>query len=352
MSAQDVSPTIRTKDLFRSIDVGFINRRLCLTTLPADARNRYAANVVPGDHHHIRVINDLLLVTKLLDYCDFINAPTLVQALEAAQARSLFRSTELFAACPDVYAAPRVQQTVLPSLDFGKPVYAVYHTNHLVSDTGRMILAQGTDDGLGESIIGVLHNKTSHFEIEPLVIGAPWLDHPRNGDNLADLQCLGYDFGEILPEDIEQFSQMQSVKVQDPNEWMSIMSRLPEREIKQRFATLLGEPTKRDWGGEFNDHFSANVTIGGQRKTGAFLFKRPADFREMTLDMCGTRADQIYRLANSGAGVSIVQHCHLIGEVVRATLRNMVIYPGGQSRKYGFIDGQATYRILKAYSLV
>jgi hypothetical protein len=100
-----------------------------------------------------------------------------------------------------------------------------------------------------------------------------------------------------------------------------------------------------------NDHFSSNLLVGGQRKTAAFLLKGPTTFREMTLEMCGKRADQIYRLANSGADVSIVQHSHLIGEVVRATLRKMTVYPGGQC-EYCFIDGQATYRILKAYSLL
>jgi hypothetical protein len=71
----------------------------------------------------------------------------------------------------------------------------------------------------------------------------------------------------------------------------------------------------------------------------------------MTLEMCGAKADQIHRLVRSGADVSIVQHCHLIGEVVRETLRNLTVRPG-QLRKYCLIDGQATYRILKAYSLL
>ena len=71
----------------------------------------------------------------------------------------------------------------------------------------------------------------------------------------------------------------------------------------------------------------------------------------MTLDMCGKRADQIHRVVDSDADVSIVQHSHLIGAVVRRTLRNLTVYPGGNRRKYCLIDGQATYRILKAYSL-
>lgn len=68
--------------------------------------------------------------------------------------------------------------------------------------------------------------------------------------------------------------------------------------------------------------------------------------------MATAKADQIHRLVKSGADVSIVQHCHLIGEVVRETLRNFTVRPGGGLRKYCLIDGQATYRILKAYSLL
>src|SRR5262249_2088759 len=132
---------------------------------------------------------------------------------------------------------------------------------------------------------------------------------------------------------------------------LSVMRKQSEVEVKNAFANLLAETPKKDWGGETNDHLSANVSIGGKRKTAAFLFKGPASFREMTLDMCGKRADQIYRLVNSGGDISVVQHCHQIGEAVRATLRSMVFYPG-RPRKYCLIDGQATFRILKAYSLL
>jgi hypothetical protein len=214
-----------------------------------------------------------------------------------------------------------------------------------------MTLAEGSKAGYVESIVGLLHNKLDRFEIEPLVIGAPWFDHPRNGDDSGALMWMGRSFGEILPEDVDQFSRMKEVQLATADEWLSVMRSLSEAAIKNAFGRLLAEPTKKDWGGEANDHFSSNVSIRGNRKTAAFLLKGPAIFREMTLEMCGKRADQIYRLANSGAEISVVQHCHLIGEVVRTTLRNMTFYPG-RPRKYCLIDGPATYRILKAYSLL
>lgn len=237
------------------------------------------------------------------------------------------------------------------NIDFGKPVRIAYHTEHLVSSTGRMTLAAGAKEGYVESIVGLLHNKPDRFEIEPLVIGAPWFDHPRNGDETGELMWLGRVHGEILPEDIEQFSKMKDVQAENATEWIDVMRTVPEKRIKESFAGLLNEPTKKDWGGEENDHFSGNVSVGGRRRTAAFLLKGPSDFREMTLDMCGKRADQIHRLVKSGADISIVQHAHLIGTVVRETLRNLTVYPG-KERKYCLIDGQATYRILKAYSLL
>ena len=237
-------------------------------------------------------------------------------------------------------------------LEFEKPVVIAYHTSHIVSDTGRMVLAKGSRDGYLNSIVGLLHVRNDRFEIEPLVIGQPWFDHPRNGKDGAALMWLGRDFGEILPEDIDQFSKMRGVEVVSKDEWMAAMRDVPEVIVKEAIAKLLSEPIKKDWGGEPNDHFSGNVSVQGHRRTAAFLLKGPSKFRELTLDMCGRRADQIHRMVDSGAEVCIVQHAHLIGATVRRTLRTETIRPGGSRRKYCFIDGQATYRILKGYSLL
>jgi hypothetical protein len=356
VSIDQVPPSLRVDDLFHHIDMGFLNRRLCLSALPVPARSWYIDNQKPGSDHMTVLSNDHLLVTVLLDTCDAVAAPTLTQALALANPRQLFRSTERLAACPELYEAVRVDHAVELDIDFSKPVRLCYHTEHLVSSTGKMTLEEGYPGGFVQAIVGVLHNKPDRFEIEPLVMGAPAFDHPRNSrdrnrDDLSYLMYIGRDFGEILAEDIDQFSMMKEIKIANADEWISVMRVLPEAAVKKGMASLLAEPTKKDWGGEANDHFSANVSLLGRRKTAAFLLKGPAQFREMTLDICGHRADQIHRLVDSGADISIVQHCHQIGEIVRRTLRALTVYPG-QPRKYCLIDGQATYRILKAYSLL
>jgi hypothetical protein len=295
--------------------------------------------------------NDHLLVAMLIDVCEAFKAPTLLEALHNPKQRQTFCSTERLHSCKDVNKKNyRVKQKVKIDIDFGKPIFVEYHTEHIVSSTGKMTLTSGYREGYTESIIGLVHDRPDRFEIQPIVMGAPWLDHPRNG-KYEGLMWLGPNHGEILPEDIDQFSKMKDIEVGSTSEWMHVMKSKSEEYIKEAFASLLNEPTKKDWGGEQNDHFSGSVSIGGRRKTAAFLLKGPTLFREMTMDMCGARADQIHRLASSGADISIVQNAHMIGSAVRTTLRALIVHPG-YPRKYCVIDGQDTYRILKAYDLI
>ena len=352
MTAHDISPKLRRKEKFHHIDMGFLNRRLCLGALSPPFRQEFIDRQKPGSDHMTVLANDHLLVTMLLDSCEAAGVPTLMEALTLNELTHMFRSTEKLSACPEIYNSERVCHLVELQFDYGKPVTIAYHTSHVVSSTGKMILADGAEKGRINSIVGLLHNKHNKFEIEPLVIGQPWFDHWRNGKDSNVLMFHGRDFGELLPEDIEEFSRLSDVELQGKEEWLCAMRSLPESKVKQAFADLLSEPSKSDWGGEENDHYSGNVTVDGRRRTAAFLFKGPSDYREMTLDMCGRRADQVHRLVKSGAEISIVQNAHLIGSVVRDTLRYFTIYPGASQRKYCLIDGLATYRILKAYQFL
>ncbi len=352
MSAYDVPEDLRTKDEFHHIDMGFLNRRLCISALVPEARRIFLERQKPGTDHMTALSNDHLLVTLLLDCLEANAIPTLLKALTLGKPRHLFRSTERLAPCLDIYDAARVCHAVELDLDFGKPVVISYHTNHLVSDTGKMTLHEGTSEARIHSIVGILHDKTDRFEIEPMVIGQPSLDHWKNDGDGRFLMFFGGEFGEIFPEDIDQFSRMRDVEIESTNEWKNAMKNLPESKVKEAIAGRLLELPKKDWGGESDDHFSGNVEVRGRRRTAAFLLKGPTQFREMTLEMCGKRADQIHRMVDTGADISVVQHSHQIGPVVRRTLRTLTVQPGGSQRKYCLIDGQATYRILKAYSLL
>ena len=352
MTVLAISEEVRAKDKFHHIDMGFLNSRLCIGFLPPEMRQYFSENQNSGQDHLAKFNNYHLLVTMVLDCCEILDAPTLLKALTLGEPCHLFRSTERLAPCSEIYDAARVCHAVELDFDFGKPVVIEYNTCHIVSDTCKMVLSKGSTEGYMNSLVGRLHNKPNRFEIESMVMGQPWFDHPRNGEDSSHLMWLGRSFGEILPEDIDQFSRMREVEVKNADEWMSAMRVLSETKVKEAIASLLAEPTKNDWGGEADDHFSANVSVQGQRRTAAFLLKGPTHFREMTLEMCGRRADQIHRMVDSNADVSIIQHSHQIGTVVRRTLRELTIRPGNSRRKYCLIDGLATYRILKAYSLV
>ncbi|WP_224824775.1 hypothetical protein [Cognatishimia sp. MH4019] len=351
MSIENTPKDIRTADFFHHIDMGFLNRRLAISAL-GPLRDQYLERVQPGSDHMTVLRNDHLLVTMLIDVFTKVGVPTLAEALTIGRPKSSFMSIERLEGCPEIYTEKRVSHEVHLEIDVGKPVSLSYHTTHMVADTGTMTLSEGYQKGYYQAVIGVLHDKVDRFEIEPIVIGAPWLDHPRNyEDGDKDVMWYGQLFGELLPEDIEEFSKLRETKVESADEWMSVMRKTPEEHVKQSIANLLKEPTKADWGGEENDHFSANATVGGRRRTAAFLLKGPTKFQEMTPAMCGKNGDQIYRLVRVGADISVVQHSHLIGTAVRETLKSMVVQPG-RSGKFCLMDGQATYRLLKAYDLL
>jgi hypothetical protein len=349
MSAQEIPEKYRLADFFSHIDMGFLNRRLAISAL-GPIRDDFLQRQRPGEDHMTVLANDHLLVTMLIDICSEIKAPTLAEALTLGKPKHLFMSIERLEPCPKIYEAERVKHAVHLDIDYGKPVNIAYHTSHIVSDTGRMTLARGYHEGYRHAMIGLLRDKGDSFEIEPIVVGAPWLDHPRNKEGAAVI-WVEHDYGEILPEDIAEFARMKEAVVASADEWMSVMENLPEAHVKKSIASLLKEPTKSDWGGEEDDHFSANVTVAGERCTAAFLLKGPTNFREMTPAMCGKNGDQIYRMTKTGADISIIQHAHLIGAAVRETLRSMVVTPG-RPRKFCVMDGQATYRLLKAYGLL
>ena len=306
--------------------MGFLNRRLALTAI-GQLRQEFDRIRQRGDDHLSSLSNDHLLVQMLIDRHAKLGAPPLIDALHSGGDRLVFMSTERLEACPEVYSKKRVEQRVHFDIELPKPVILRYHAQHIVSDTGRMTLADGHEDNYREAIVGILHDKADHFEIEPIVMGAPWLEHPRNA-GFDGLAWSAYDHGEILPEDIDEFAKLKDAEVRDADEWMTAMKSIPEDHVKQSIAKLLKEPAKSDWGGEENDHFSNSVTVAGRRRTASFLLKGPARFQEMTPAMCGKNGDQIYRMTRCGADVSIVQHSHLIGPAVRETLRSFVVTPG------------------------
>ena len=157
---------------------------------------------------------------------------------------------------------------------------------------------------------------------------------------------------ELRPEDIEQFAGMDQAWMLSKPEFKRLAD-FSERTVKELICKLLGEhEVPADWGGEESDVFSANLLVGGARRTGAFLLKGPAKFHRMTPNDCGKNGDQIYRLFNVPADVYIVQHCHDIGAAVRKTVEAFAVSRafGAAPCRYVIMDGIATARLLRANS--
>jgi hypothetical protein len=327
------------------IDPGFVHHRLIFSTFGAGLLRQFRSQAHPSNEYPHDVDNDNLLVSMVLDLCRQTGVPTLGEALQTPQANVIFCSTERLAAGGNTLNNDRAQNRI--ETIAGKNVILRYSTEHIHSTTSRVDLSEGCT----YSIVGAIHRiDPSEIEVRPLIMGPPSYEHPANGKLGGDLLWYGWNWYELFVHDIEQFSRAKDVQCTN-DEWMPIMQQIGETMVKDAICEILGEESRKDWGGEQADHFSSDVTIRGRRTTAAFLLKGPAAFRPMTPRLLGKQGDQIYRLAATPAEVLIVQHCHEIRESVRATLRAFAVAPH-RPRFYCLIDGRDTYRLLKAYGKI
>lgn len=348
MGVEEFSKEERVQIPFHHIDPGFINHRMIFGVLGPEAIERFQRNKRGGGDHLDNLFNDHLLVTELLLACKASKIKTLGEVLNEPAEGDIFASTEEFLPNEGVYAEERATSSIYFPFPTDWEVRVDYGTNKIVADTGKLELSQGgriTIVGRVRSIEGNL------ITAYPIVMGAPSFDHFYNGDMGRKLLFSGWDWYEIFPRDIDEFQRVQEEDDPSPEEWQDFMQRTSEEEVKKSLCQILGEEPKKDWGGELNDHFSANVHLAGERSTAAFLLKGPSDFREMVPAHLGKNADQIFRLAQSPAQVLIVQHSHNIGEAVRAELRAFSVNPSNP-RRYCFIDGKDTYKILALLEFV
>ncbi|MBS0191501.1 MAG: hypothetical protein U0573_10585 [Phycisphaerales bacterium] len=334
---------------YHHIDPGFINHRKCLSVFGTSFAAEFNKRKHPSTIWPYDVQNDHLLVELVLDACKAQGVPALGSLASDPQVGQLFCSTENLLGTPDVYdkSCKRALNRISAPFDPTREYWLSFDPDHLVSDTGR--LEQNIETTV--SIVGQLREVSdTRVTIHPLIMGAPSFHHrERNGDELAaKLSWSGFEQFEIFPEDIDQFELIKTIDRATCADWASAMKDLSEEQVKLRLAAILSDETAKDWGGEQADHYTTSLSIAGARKSAAFMFKGPARFAEMTLDMCGKRSDQIARLATTSAQILVVQHCHDIGLRVRETLRAFAVQPSNP-RQYMLLDGRDTFRLLKAY---
>lgn len=348
MRFEDLPSNQRSLAPHHHIDTGFLNRRLCFSTFDPWLQEQFSRYRMTGNDHMTALSNDHTLVTLVLAACGAAKVPSLGEVLAGGNGRRLFCSTERVGPTPDIYAADHVRSRLVPSFPCEQGVFLEYHTQHIVADTARMRLHKGS---LLSIVAGIDSVSDREIVARPLIIGDPTYQHQFNKDMEVDLFFHGWTWYEVFAGDISEFSRCKEATPPGADKWSGTMRSLSEQEVKRRLCAILGDLPKLDWAGEQDDHFAASLHLGAQQVTAAFLLKGPAQFREMTPDFLGARADQIYRLACTPAQMLVVQHCHHISEAVRATLRAFAVTPHNP-RRYCLIDGKETYRILKAYGQI
>jgi hypothetical protein len=342
---RELSSDQRTAEMELRIDPGFVHHRKILPLIGAAgeaAIDQQIAKlpVLPEALRQVRI--DHLYSDFLIGFCNALGAPTLGELLAKGNGR-IFCSTENVAATSEIYDNERVSSWVEPAGEAEREVYLDYSTGRVASDTLRSRLASGSPISIIAQLAGVDSDSALHFD--PLVMGFPWLAAKSDPSPIDGPEWWGHSWGEVFVEDIDDLAQVRGQP--SPTDWQ-VMSQVSEAAFKQCLAEILGAEATRDWGGEQSDLYTAHLHLNGSRTTAAMLLKGPANFREMTPNHLGKNNDQIYRLANEPAELLVVQHCHEIGQAVRATLRAFAIQPG-RMRHYCLVDGRDSLRILQAY---
>ncbi|MBN2680892.1 MAG: hypothetical protein JXR58_00145 [Bacteroidales bacterium] len=162
----------------------------------------------------------------------------------------------------------------------------------------------------------------------------------------------------LYVEDIDSFNKVRDI---NPDIILSLLSGRgyfdkSEEEIQLSFENILNEPFhKKDWGGEYNDLYTANIIINGARRSAAFLLKGNGLRKiKMEISDCGQNGDQIVRLFESPADLFIIQ---FVGNISEAIIKDVEVKVAqkrisNESACFCLINGQDTARLLKAYNLI
>lgn len=345
------TPQQRAYPLLPYIDPGFVNHRLVETFVGPEgmhAISQMIAEIPPQTPDWQRSVRTDHIFTRVaLKLCQHLETPSLNQVVCGGdfQPGQIVSSTETLEGDRGISEQERASVRWLPSYETTNEVVFELSTRHIASDTLRYLLTQNS---LLSFIARLDRVEGATVYFAPLIIGMPWLDPPPEGVPFGTM-FLHYDFYEHFIEDIDEFSKVGTVS--DDLDW-SAMRQISEAAFKACLCQTLGDPPRKDWGGETSDHFTTHLHLQGRRLTAAFLLKGPGrGFSCMEMIHLGKSGDQIYRLSLEPAEMLIVQHCHEIGSAVRATLRAFAVQPN-RSRRYLLIDGRDSFRLLFAYKLL
>ena len=213
-----------------------------------------------------------------------------------------------------------------------------FSAEHLVGSTGQSetfghkrftmlaVVEDAETDGTADTI-----------RLRPLFIG--WRLRGEAPEEEMD------DRREVWPGQVDQFSAADGRRATAAER--KAVAEMSEREVKDAFAEIIGEPfVPKDWGGETSDLYTNRLSIGGKPASAAFAFKGPGLRGTLHMSGMGVRGDQGLKLAQEPADLFVVQHHDQIGADVRSLLSALA---RAHMRRYVVIDGESTAAILGAY---
>ena len=158
----------------------------------------------------------------------------------------------------------------------------------------------------------------------------------------------------LYVEDIDSFRYVRDVNPQAvKNLLVEGYWDVPEDYVQLLIEQILDVPFhKKDWGGEYNDLYTANVTVNGRRVSTAFLLKGNG-LKKNTMEIrdCGKNGDQLVRLFESPAQLYVVQFVGNISEAVIKDVEGKINAQRAQGKdvRYCIVTGQDTARLARAY---
>ncbi|MDP3852596.1 hypothetical protein [Phenylobacterium sp.] len=297
------------------------------------------------------------LKDQLTDWVRRANPPTLGQLIARGQLgeNRIFThfSNYYFKGLPKVSAALNKHAATVPMAEAysklddvreGLRISFNFHHEHLTS-TSSWVELSGQKRVL---VVGVTNAvSTNEIRVTPIVIAYPYVDILSDTPSLIGSNWINK--LELFIDDIDTFEHVREFDRPRAKRDLEILRSIPEADIKQAFAEIIGEPTvPKDWGGERSDLITTYLEVGNTRIAAAFAFKGPAKFHPMTVADLGKNGDQIDRLFSEPAEVMVLQHCHEITPPVRSMMRAYA-QRMGQLKLACVIDGYDTLRILGAY---
>jgi hypothetical protein len=334
------------------LEVWFVHDTLLLSLLPAKEADTLERKLRAAESHPMRTAARALVVQETLtEYLTTRSIPSIAEEVmrdtadpgqvvwleQAIAFRNPRRSSS-----GNVLANARASFSAKLNTDNTVRVQGTYNLSRLTSDTANYELA-GTKR---QFVLGYIEALApAEITIRPIVIASRWYSA-----NQSDF-FVSPDPLYVWPNQVDQFSGVDFNSRLSKRDLEPLRS-LPEVDVKQAFAGIIGEPDiPKDWGGEQFDLWTTNLRVDRNRMRAAIMFKGPSDFRPMTIAHLGKNGDQIDRLASTAADIMVVQHCHSITAPVHNMLR-MYAENAARPRRYMLIDGYDTTRILRNFGIL